>query len=128
VEPTNRSPEVDAFLRDLVHPLTECVQRLRLAILATNPGLTESIKWKAPSFRSDDVDRVTFNLRPLDVVQLVFHRGAAVRDDVDSFEFEDPAGLIRWITPDRGTVTLDRVAAAEREGEVVDLVARWICV
>lgn len=49
-----------------------------------------------------------------------------MRDDVDGFMFKDPTGLIRWITPDRGTVTLGPVEAAEREREVVDLVARWI--
>jgi hypothetical protein len=126
VEPTNRSPEVDAFLREVDHPLFAEVQRLRLAILAGIPELTESIKWKAPSFRFGDVDRVTFNLRPFDVVQLVFHRGVAKRSDVDAFEFADQSGLITWITPDRGIVTLEPIEAVEREADLVDLIGRWI--
>lgn len=126
MEPPNRSPDVDAFLREVDHPLSAEIQRLRLAILAGNPELTETVKWKAPSFRFGDVDRVTFNLRPLDVLQLVLHRGVAKRDDVDGFEFADSTGLITWITPDRGTVTLEPIEAAEREADIVDLVGRWI--
>lgn len=125
MEPTNRSPEIDAFLREADHPLFAEIQRLRLAILAGNPEVTESIKWNAPSFRIGDVDRATFNLRPFDVVQLVFHRGVAKRD-VDTFEFADPYGLIVWITPDRRTVTLDPMEVVEREADLVDLVGRWI--
>jgi hypothetical protein len=45
----NRSPEVDEFLSELTHPLREGVVELRDAILACDDGITEHIKWKAPS-------------------------------------------------------------------------------
>jgi uncharacterized protein YdhG (YjbR/CyaY superfamily) len=59
----NTSPEVDQFMASLDHPLTEGVQRLRTAILASNDTITEHIKWNAPSFRHGGQDRLTFHLQ-----------------------------------------------------------------
>ena len=64
----NRSPEVDEFLRELSHPLQEGVAEVRDAILASDDGITEHIKWKAPSFCHEGDDRVTFRLGPSDSV------------------------------------------------------------
>jgi hypothetical protein len=76
---TNRSQEVDRFMEGLDHPLKDGIERLRAAILDSNDRITEHIKWKAPSFRYADEDRVTFRLYPKDRAQLVFHRGAKVK-------------------------------------------------
>lgn len=123
----NRSPEVDEFLRELSHPLKEGVAELRDAALASDDGITEHIKWKAPSFCYGGDDRVTFRLGPGERVQLVFHRGAKVRSDSDEFSFEDDTGLLKWAAPDRATLTLsdlDEVRA--KLPAVVDLVGRWM--
>jgi len=89
--------------------------------------LTEQIKWQAPSVVYAGDDRVTFNLRPLDTIQPILHRGAKVRTDVDEFSFTDAPGLVRWIPPDRGTVTFAGAPEARaRESDLVQLVARWI--
>ena len=76
-------------------------------------AITERIKWNAPSFGVDGDDRVTFKLHPPDRLQLVVHRGAKARD-MQGFTFADPSGLVRWVAPDRGVVTLrslDEIAA-----------------
>ncbi len=122
-----RSAQVDGYLAESQHPRKDEVQRLRLAILAAEPEITESVKWNAVNFRFAGVDRVTFRLQPGDRVQLIFHRGVNVRDDVEEFRFEDPSGLLDWATPDRGVLTLaDAADTAAREAAVVDLVGRWV--
>ena len=122
-----RSPEVDRFMAQLDHPLTACVERLRDAILAGDPEITEHVKWKAPSFCRDGEDRITFQLRRTDRIQLVFHRGAKVRADTGAFTFDDPTGLLRWATTDRAVVTFGDLAEVEaRAGEVGDLAGRWV--
>jgi len=63
----NRNPAVDVFLAELDHPLKATVDRLRLAILNCDREITEHIKWNAPTFRFNDIDRVTFNLRPREI-------------------------------------------------------------
>jgi len=124
---TRRADSVDAFMADLRHPLKPGIQRLRAAILASNGAITEHVKWNAPSFRHDGIDRVTFRLQPGDRLQLVLHRGARTRDDVENFRFEDPADLLEWLAADRAVVTFRDLADVEaRQAAVVDLVNRWM--
>jgi hypothetical protein len=122
-----REDDVDGYLARLDHPLEAGVERLRAAILASDPGITETVKWNAPSFRYAGADRVTFRLQPGDRLQLILHRGAAVRDDAADFRFEDSSGLLEWAAPDRAVITfrdLDDVAA--KQSAVVDVVRRWV--
>lgn len=121
----NRSPAVDEFLSELSHPMKEEIVALRDAILASDDGITEHIKWKAPSFCYEGDDRVTFRLQPGDMFQLVFHRGAKVR--TDEFAFDDESGLLKWVAADRATLTLsDLDDVHEKLPAVVDLVGRWM--
>jgi len=120
-------PEVDEFMAALEHPHKAGVQRLRVAILGADPGITEHIKWKAPSFVYGGEDRVTFKLHPPRRIELVFHRGVKVRADADEFAFDDPAGLLEWKSGDRAVAAFaDGAEAAEREAELVELVRRWV--
>ncbi|MGC9665162.1 DUF1801 domain-containing protein [Planosporangium sp. 12N6] len=109
----NKTAEVDRFVAALVHPLKEGVEQLRIAILDSNEQITEHVKWKAPSFRYGGEDRVTFKLHPRDRLQLIFHRGAKVRDDSRDFVFQDHSGLLTWVTNDRAGAD-----AGRRTGEV----------
>jgi hypothetical protein len=121
------NPEVDALLASAGHPRTAEIERVRSALLAADPGISETVKWRAPNFRYDGVDRVTFRLQPRDVVQLVLHRGAKVRTDSGSYAFDDPSGLVEWVTPDRGVVRLDGLAdTADKLPAIVELVRRWV--
>jgi hypothetical protein len=126
---TGRDPgtDVQAFLQGLQHGRKDEVEAVREIILSAHPGITEQIKWNAPSFCIDGDDRITFRLQPGDRVQLVFHRGAQKRDDAATFSFEDDSGLLEWVTRDRALVTfrdLDDVAA--KRAAVKDLVRRWM--
>ena len=105
------------------------VDSLRASILAADDGITEHVKWKAPSFVFNDTDRVTMRLHPKGGVQLIFHRGAKVRDDTSSFVFDDPSGRLVWATQDRGILMVETEEDATANAAVItDLVRRWVAV
>jgi len=111
----------------LEHPLKAEIQQLRLAILSSNPGISETVKWNAPNFRYADQDRATFRLQPGNRLQLILHRGAKKRSDSADFTFSDDTGLLTWLAPDRAVITFaDREAVAKGQGPVVALVNRWV--
>ncbi|WP_332687414.1 DUF1801 domain-containing protein [Devosia sp.] len=120
-----RAPSVEAFMAALQHRAKPDIEALRQLILAACPGLTERIKWNAPSFGPGDDDRITMRLQPGDQLQLILHRGAKMRAD-DGFSFEDPHGLIEWASNDRGVVTITESPQAGGEDHLTDLVRRWI--
>ncbi|HEY8600883.1 MAG TPA: DUF1801 domain-containing protein, partial [Thermomicrobiales bacterium] len=62
------------FLETLDDSRKAEVEQLRAIILDADPGITEQIKWKAPSFCYRGDDRVTMRLHPKGGVQLIFHR------------------------------------------------------
>lgn len=121
-----RPLDVATYLNELRHPLKEEIAALRDAILRSSGSITENIKWNAPSFRHDGEDRLTFRLPPKGGLQLIFHRGAKVKD-TSGFSFADPSGLIVWAAPDRGIVTLSGVAEirAKTPG-LVALILDWM--
>ncbi len=115
-----RAPRtVDAFLDGLMHARIDDVREVRDALL-TIDGVTERVKWNAPSFCIDGDDRITFRLQPGDRVELVFHRGSRTRADAATFTFGDPSALIVWATPDRGVI------AFPADTPVADLVPRTL--
>jgi hypothetical protein len=120
----NRSQEVDGFMGGLDHPRKEGMERLRTAILNSNDGISEHVKWNAPSFRYAGEDRVTFRLYPSDRAQLVFHRGSKVEPGAKDFAFEDDTGLLEWVAADRAVMALP--AADARPQDLVDVVNRWV--
>ncbi|MFF4826387.1 DUF1801 domain-containing protein [Streptomyces sp. NPDC001312] len=123
---TGRSGDVDQLMETVDHPQSKAVEYLRAAILRADPLITEQVKWKAPSFCYGGVDRVTFQLRSRDV-QLVFHRGAKVKDDAASFTFDDDSGLMRWRSGDRALVTFKDLSEVKaHEAEFISLVRRWV--
>ncbi len=97
---------VDVYLATLEHSRKPEIEQIRAAILASDPDLSETIKWNAPNFVFAGEDRVTFRLQPGDRVDLIVHRGARTRADVDTFDFVDTSGLIVWATRDRGVIAI----------------------
>ena len=70
------STEVDAWFAARDHPLTDAMQLARRLILEADPRVTESIKWKTPTF-SFQGNIVSFNPAKK-LVSLLFHRGAEI--------------------------------------------------
>ena len=118
---------VDELMAGSDHARIDEVELVRRAILTGVPGVTEQVKWNAPSFCFAGDDRVTFRLQPGDRVELVFHRGTATRTDVDAFTFDDPTGRIVWSTGDRGVVAFTDAADVEASlPAIVTLVDAWM--
>lgn len=120
-------PAVEAFLRELDHPLKRDIEAVRRIILGVSPGIREGIKWNSVSFRTTDYF-ATVNLRSRDAVQLVFHKGAKVKDNsTEGQTIPDPAGLIKWLARERCLVT---VGAGKdipaRTPALEDIVRAWI--
>lgn len=123
--PPTTYKSVDAFLADL-SPDARCVaEGLRTLIRAAHPGLTEQVKWNAPSFALDGRDLLTLGVQRDGTIRLVLHRGAKVVGN-DGFRFDDPLKLAQWPAPDRGVIVVkDGVALAAMEVGLTDLVRRW---
>jgi hypothetical protein len=86
----NRNPEVDRWLDEKDHPLDELVRRTRDVILAADDRVTESIKWKTPTF-SYKGNIISFNPSKR-FVSLMFHRGAEIPGDHPRLEGEGKLG------------------------------------
>ena len=82
---------VDAYIKNMQHPLKNVVEALRQLILNTDPEIGEEVKWNAPTFfysgemRPSDPKEykryvIVFNLFKKDCIRLVFPSGAKVND------------------------------------------------
>lgn len=117
---------VEDYLATLAPPVRSDVDALRAVVLSGHPGLTEEIKWNAPSFADDGQDRVTLGLDGKGGYRIVLHRGAKPLDTA-GFHFDDEAKLAKWPAPDRGVIVLrDRTVIDARASDLSRLIARWI--
>ena len=71
------NPEVSAWLDELDHPLIDVIQAVRTVILEADDRMSETIKWKSPTFMFEG------NLASIDPkakkhVSVLFHRGAEI--------------------------------------------------
>ncbi len=73
----NRNPDVDAWFEEYDHPLRDDLQRVREIILQADSRITESIKWKAPTFEYKG-NIMSFQPRAKKFVSLMFHRGSEI--------------------------------------------------
>ena len=96
--------EAGAFMAALDHPLKADIEIVRKLILGASPAISDGVKWKSLSFRRSDWF-ATVNLRSKDVIQLVFHTGAKVKDNPE-LKIPDNNGLLLWLAKDRALVTL----------------------
>ncbi len=69
---------VEAYMEKLEHPLKAEIEAVRAIIKNAAPNISERIKWNAPSYYCKE-DMVTFHIRPLEHVHLVFHHPAIVK-------------------------------------------------
>lgn len=75
----NRNPDVDRWLDEADHPLDPLLRRARDIILDADDRVSESIKWKTPTF-SYNGNIASFNPSK-NVVSIMFHRGSEIPGD-----------------------------------------------
>lgn len=117
---------VEGWRAGLAPDALAMVDRLRALAAGAHPGLSERIKWNAPSFALGDEDRITLGLEPKGGARVVLHRGAKAKDG-SGLVFADPDGLAVWPAPDRGVLrfaSLDEIEA--KADAVAALFARWV--
>ena len=73
------NPEVDAWFDDYEHPVKDAMLLVRLIIL-DDDRMTETIKWKSPTFMYEG-NMASFNPRTKSHVSLMFHTGASIPGD-----------------------------------------------
>ena len=122
----NNSVDVTAYLQGVDAAARPGLDRLRQTVLAACAGLTEEIKWNAPSYSHQGEDRVTLGLEKKGGYRVVLHRGAKPKA-LDAFAFTDDSGLGRWPAADRGVVLIrDELDLQTKSEALKQLIARWI--
>ena len=118
--------ELAQFIDKLDSQTFETVNAIRSVISDSHPGLTESIKWNAPSFSLNGEDRITLGLERKGGVRVVLHRGAKLKE-LAGFSFDDSDGLAHWPTPDRGIIMFaDKTDVEHHAHALSDLCSRWL--
>lgn len=119
--------DVGAFLAALEHPFKREILAVREIILGADPGVSEEIKWNAPSFRTSE-HFATFQPRAKDGVQVILHFGAKKRDRPSPrAAIADPDGLLQWLGDDRASVKLrDGAEIDARRAALTALIREWI--
>jgi hypothetical protein len=119
--------EVDAFLEALDHPLRDDLVRVRRWVLEATSGVSEGVKWNAPSFRVGADYFATFHLRSTTEVQLVFHTGAKKKAQPRAVVLSAPAArLVEWLTEDRALVALAPSRLSNLKAPFTTLVREWV--
>jgi hypothetical protein len=122
-----KQSDVQAYLNNLEHPLKDVIITLRGIVLSAQQGITEHIKWNAPSFCYGGEDYVTMKLYPQKNVQLIFHRGATTKSALQARLVEDESGFLKWASNDRAVLTLTDAKDLESKKDwVAGLVREWI--
>ncbi len=113
----NRDPGVEAWFETYDNPQKELVQAVRRVILDADPRMTESIKWKAPTFIYKG-NLASFYPKSAQHVSLMFHTGATLPDPTGLLEGEGSTSRVARF--------LDETDLAAKSAALRGLVAAWI--
>jgi uncharacterized protein YdhG (YjbR/CyaY superfamily) len=121
--------EVTKFLDEQNHPLRKEIDLLREIILTANSGLSENIKWNGPNYCFGNEDRITMRIQPITAkqIQLIFHRGAKVKEQPKSKLIDDTSGLLVWKENDRAIATFKNIEEIKtNKDELTKIISEWI--
>lgn len=119
--------QVDEYITELEHPLKNVFIEIRCLICNHFPQLNEVIKWNAPSYQTNKTDFLTFKLFPPKNIQLIFHRGAKVKEQPKDHLITDDSKLLKWAANDRAILTfttLEEVKA--NESALILIISNWM--
>ncbi len=121
---------VKEFFAALEHPLKPALRAVCTTILGAESRVSEGIKWNAPSFHvGEEQYFATANIhtrgREGATVLVVLHRGAKAK--AGRVAVNDPAGLIEWLSPDRGAIRFSSAADVRtKRPALAAIVRQWI--
>lgn len=117
---------VQSFIDALDHPLKDEIVALRQLLLHVDPAVSEEVKWNAPSFRTSEYF-ATIHLRAKESLQLILHLGAKSSRSVPADAIADPEGLLKWLGPDRASVSFVGAGSVAQKGDALAAIVRqWI--
>lgn len=121
------NPEVTALLDTLNPPFRNEIELLRHLILSADSGLTENVKWNGPNYCFDKEDRISMRVQAPKQVQLIFHRGAKVKEQPKDKLIKDESGILAWKENDRAVASFKNTVEIERSKEDLTTIVRdWI--
>ena len=109
------------------HPMRAEIDRLRSIMMSAGAGLSEGIKWNGPNYSIDDKDRITLKIHPPKQIQIIFHRGAKVKEQPKARLLKEDYKFLQWKENDRAVATFKNLDEIERHsGLIKEAVARWV--
>ena len=119
--------EVTKFLDDMNHPLRTLIELMRRVIMSTGVGLSEGIKWNGPNYSLNGEDRITLKLYPPKQIQMIFHRGAKVKEQPKERLIKDEYSILTWKENDRAIAAFKSIEEFEQNRwQVKEVVTKWI--
>ena len=122
--------KVDAYMKNVKHPLAGVAKALREIILKADPKIGEEIKWNAPAFfytgelpqfnpQEHKRHIIVFNFYKQDCIRLVFPSGARVKD---------MSGLLQGDYPDGRRLALfrDMREVESRKATLQRVIKEWL--
>jgi hypothetical protein len=80
-----QNPDIDIWFESARHPQEPAIRRVRDLILAADPRIEESIKWKTPTW-SFKGNIASINPQAKRYVSLMFHTGAQIPGEFPSLQ------------------------------------------
>ncbi len=112
-----KNPEVDTFLKQKAHPMTEEINAVRRIILETDERIEETIKWSSPTFTYKG-NIASFFMNAKKFVSLMFHKGALIDDDT---------GLLQGDGKEARVARFEDAADIEKKKDDLQvLIRKWI--
>lgn len=119
--------EVTSFLDSLNHPLRNEIECLRQLIMSTDHELTEGIKWNGPNYSINGEDRITIRINPPKQLQVIFHRGAKVKEPLNERLLSDDHDILSWKENDRAIASFKGMDEIQKKSHMIkEIVGKWI--
>jgi hypothetical protein len=113
----SRNPEVDEFIAELGHPLEKEIQAVRKIILGVDRRITETIKWKSPTFVFEG-NIASIEPRSKKQVSVLFHQGAKLPGKHPALE--GGGGTVRYLR------FADAAEVKRKRKDLEEAVKAWI--
>ena len=108
--------QVDTWMQAYDNPQKTLVDAVRHVILATDPRITEAIKWQAPTFIYKG-NIASFFPKARKHASLMFHKGATIKGDFPNLEGDGKEA--------RSMKFLDADDLAAKQPELQAIVVAW---
>lgn len=119
--------EVTAFLDSLEHPLRDEIESLREIIMNTKYELTEGIKWNGPNYSINGEDRITIKINPPKQLQVIFHRGAKVKEPPEERLLDNKYDILIWKENDRAIASFKNLGEIQKNSQMMrEIAEKWI--